>query len=357
MLIDAKSADITKMEGFDAVVNSANHFLSDSSPHSINHAIFIAAGPNLVTSLAAQGSCNEGEAVLTPGFNLPNSYIIHTVVPKWEKDNPAISKALAKCYTSCFEQALAHKLRSLAFPSLGTGNCKYPATIAAETAVSALVAFLQKNPNALDSVVWCLPNAKSVSYYKAAIDALVPAELRTTTIVSIQNTGNKKANVINDKATVSGVQSTTLSTSSTSGSSSSSESRLFNFCNRYRLLLTLIARDPELNKWCREYHPAMPDTNHEALRDLLQYRMTNDARHAAFMTGKCHNILSKNDLIPEKLPFLTTAELNVLPLEVLSAVLELLFTEDETEEGKLIRESVSCGILLRVIDVIYSKLY
>lgn len=74
----------------DAVVNVINHEREDGG--FVSHAIHTAAGPELKDYCEKMGSCPVGGVKLTPGFNLPARYIIHTVAPLWRNGwQPVIS--------------------------------------------------------------------------------------------------------------------------------------------------------------------------------------------------------------------------------------------------------------------------
>ena len=65
-----------------AIVLPANPRLREGS--GVSTQIFQAAGRKALTAACRQiGSCEEGRAVVTPGFNLKADYIVHMVVPKW----------------------------------------------------------------------------------------------------------------------------------------------------------------------------------------------------------------------------------------------------------------------------------
>ena len=68
--------DVTTLQA-DAVVNVINFEMEDGG--SVNHAIHAAAGAGLKEYCETTDRCPIGGAKLTPGFNLPARYIIHTV--------------------------------------------------------------------------------------------------------------------------------------------------------------------------------------------------------------------------------------------------------------------------------------
>jgi O-acetyl-ADP-ribose deacetylase (regulator of RNase III) len=133
MSVEAVQGDITR-EPVDAVVNAANSGLRRGA--GVCGAIFAAAGPELDGACAAIGHCDVGDAVVTPGFDLPARWIVHTVGPVWHgggQDEPAL---LASCYRRSIEVAAEAGARSLAFPAISTGIFGYPARPAAEIAVA-----------------------------------------------------------------------------------------------------------------------------------------------------------------------------------------------------------------------------
>lgn len=140
-MIELLQGDITRLN-VDAIVNAANHSLLGGG--GVDGAIHAAAGPQLREYNATLGGCRTGEAKLSPGFNLPARYVISTVGPVWHGGSEGEADLLADCYRNALKLALAHDLRSIAFPSISTGVYGYPKPQAAKIALSVLRRFEQR---------------------------------------------------------------------------------------------------------------------------------------------------------------------------------------------------------------------
>jgi O-acetyl-ADP-ribose deacetylase (regulator of RNase III) len=101
-------------------------------------AIFAAAGPELDVACGAIGSCETGDAVITPGFRLAARWIVHTVGPVWHGGTQGEPSLLASCYRRSIEVARDAGAASIAFPAISTGIFGYPARAAAEIAVATV---------------------------------------------------------------------------------------------------------------------------------------------------------------------------------------------------------------------------
>lgn len=138
--------DITTLR-CDAIVNAANsQMLGCFVPcHGcIDNAIHTFAGVQLRLACAElmrqQGHEEEtGKAKITPAFNLPCRYVLHTVGPivgglltKKDKD------LLASCYRSCLELAGQNQIKSIAFCCISTGEFHFPNEKAAEIAIQTV---------------------------------------------------------------------------------------------------------------------------------------------------------------------------------------------------------------------------
>ncbi len=144
--------DITRLE-VDAIVNAANSALLGCfiPLHAcIDNAIHSAAGLQLRDACNKISTGNEptGQAKITPAFNLPSKFVIHTVGPiitPNRQPNQAEENLLASCYKSCLELAKKYRLKSLAFCCISTGEFHFPNQRAAEIAVATVRKFLRQN--------------------------------------------------------------------------------------------------------------------------------------------------------------------------------------------------------------------
>lgn len=134
-----------------AIVNAANsQMLGCFCPcHGcIDNAIHTFAGVQLRLECAEimkkQGNGEEtGKAKITPAYNLPCKYVLHTVGPivkgcVTKKDE----KLLASCYRSCLELASLSRINSIAFCCISTGEFHFPNDRAAEIAIQTVTEFV-----------------------------------------------------------------------------------------------------------------------------------------------------------------------------------------------------------------------
>lgn len=153
MVIETVLGDITALD-VDVVVNAANRELARGS--GVCGAIFAAAGPRLDAACAALGSCDTGDAVITPGFGLGARWIVHTVGPIWHGGASGEGDLLASCYRRSLEVAGTVGAESIAFPAISTGAYGYPIERAAPIALDAAVRHLATGPRSLVLVLFVL---------------------------------------------------------------------------------------------------------------------------------------------------------------------------------------------------------
>lgn len=138
--------DITTLR-CDAIVNAANSaLLGCFCPNHgcIDNAIHTYAGIQLRLAckeiMDAQGHEERtGTAKLTPAYNLPCRYVLHTVGPIVQGQVTAEDeRLLASCYRACLDLAAEHALRSVAFCCISTGEFHFPHELAAQIAISTV---------------------------------------------------------------------------------------------------------------------------------------------------------------------------------------------------------------------------
>src|SRR5699024_3059888 len=112
--LELKTGDITK-EKVDAIVNAANGYLMGGG--GVDGAIHRAAGKALLEACKTVRNKElsgkllaTGEAVITDGYNLPASYVIHTVGPIWDSTEKENESLLSNCYQNALSLAAEKKL-------------------------------------------------------------------------------------------------------------------------------------------------------------------------------------------------------------------------------------------------------
>lgn len=134
--------DITKIR-CDAIVNPTNPELIPGG--GTDEAIHTAAGPKLAEACAKLDGCELGRAVITPAFNLPCKYVIHTVGPVWKDGTYGERVLLESCYTKSLQIAKKNKCKTVAFPLISTGTYGYPKDQVLKVAMETIGSFLYDN--------------------------------------------------------------------------------------------------------------------------------------------------------------------------------------------------------------------
>ena len=144
--------DITRLK-CGAIVNAANSGMTGCyiPCHAcIDNCIHTFAGVQLrqdCAALMAEQGHEEptGQAKITPAFNLPCDYVIHTVGPIVQgRLTGKHERLLSSCYESCLRTAEEHGVKSIAFCCISTGVFMFPNEKAAQIAVQTVREFKEK---------------------------------------------------------------------------------------------------------------------------------------------------------------------------------------------------------------------
>ena len=167
-MIKVVQGDITKLE-VDAIVNAANQVMLGGG--GVDGAIHRAAGHGLyeaclkVPEVRPGVRCPTGEARITPGFNLPAKFVIHTVGPIYRDGQHGEPEKLANCYRNSLALAAESDCHSIAFPCISTGVYGYPIEDAARIAIRETQVFL-KTRGGIEVVFCCFSAGDRTIYEK-----------------------------------------------------------------------------------------------------------------------------------------------------------------------------------------------
>ncbi len=168
--------DITRLKA-DAIVNAANNrMLGCFQPlhNCIDNAIHSAAGVQLRLECYYQmqqsgGIALSGDAIITHGYNLPASHVVHTVGPiiPFGEPTPGQEVQLANCYRNSLLLADGLHLKSIAFCCISTGVYMFPQRRAAEVATNAVVAWLNTHKSGIKTIVFNVFKDSDHDIYKS----------------------------------------------------------------------------------------------------------------------------------------------------------------------------------------------
>ena len=111
-----------------------------------------------------------GSAKITPAYNLPCKYVLHTVGPIVQGNlTDSHRKQLKSCYTSCLELAETSGLQSIAFCNISTGVFMFPKREAAEIAIATVSEFLDGH-DGLKKVIFNVFDIENYDIYRSLLE-------------------------------------------------------------------------------------------------------------------------------------------------------------------------------------------
>ncbi|WP_426147236.1 macro domain-containing protein [Polaromonas sp. DSR2-3-2] len=165
MKVEVVYGNIVKQPDAEALVNSANANLRLGS--GVAGAIHTAAGPTLEAFCQPFAPLGLGQALVTPGFNLPNPWVIHVRAASY-LNHEAPEKVLEDALEAVIAVAQERGMASLAMPAIGTGVFKFPPALAARITAQVLQRHAGQN-GPLQWVRICVASPEMLNIYSAAL--------------------------------------------------------------------------------------------------------------------------------------------------------------------------------------------
>ncbi len=132
--------DITKVEGFEAVVNPANSYLIMGG--GVAGALKRAGGEEIEAEARRYAPTPVGKAVITNAGKLKVKYVIHSPTMKSPASRIGIDN-VRKATRAALKVAEEAGIKSVIFPGMGTGVGGVPASLAADAMVEEIMGFLK----------------------------------------------------------------------------------------------------------------------------------------------------------------------------------------------------------------------
>lgn len=161
-----KQGDITEMD-VDAIVNAANNDLQLGS--GVAGAIRRKGGDQIQEECDAIGSIPIGSAAITSGGRLKARHVIHAA--SMQLGGRTTAQSLRSSTSYSLRIAAQHKLKTIAFPAVGTGVAGFPVRECAEIMLEEAAKHLE-NPASLERIYFVLFDNDSLKVFEEAWNAL-----------------------------------------------------------------------------------------------------------------------------------------------------------------------------------------
>jgi O-acetyl-ADP-ribose deacetylase len=160
--------DLTEMD-VDAIVNAANNVLQLGA--GVAGAIRRKGGEVIQQECDAIGSIPIGGAAITSGGKLRARYVIHAA--SMQLGGETTARALQSSTAHCLRIASEWRLRSVAFPAVGTGIAGFPLSECAQIMLRE-VAYHLKVPTSLEEIYFVLFDATALAVFEKVWAEMTP---------------------------------------------------------------------------------------------------------------------------------------------------------------------------------------
>ena len=159
-----QKGDLTDFDG-DAIVNAANTELILGS--GVAGAIREKGGYQIQSECSKTGSIPLGQATITPAGDLKTKYVIHAA--GMHLGERVETESLKQCTINSLKVADKYKIKTLAFPAIGTGFGGYPLDKCAEIMISVVCDYLESESSQIEKVYFILFDDKAFSTFQSRI--------------------------------------------------------------------------------------------------------------------------------------------------------------------------------------------
>ncbi|XP_078509381.1 core histone macro-H2A.1 isoform X5 [Lissotriton helveticus] len=162
---NADSSTDGSVDGF-SVLSTKNLFLGQKL-HLVHSEISNLAGYEVeavINPTSAEIDLKDDLAAISAGHGLPAKFVIHCNSPGWGSDK--CEELLEKTVKNCLALADEKKLKSVAFPSIGSGRNGFPKQTAAQLILKAISTyFVSTMSSSIKTVYFVLFDSESIGIY------------------------------------------------------------------------------------------------------------------------------------------------------------------------------------------------
>lgn len=204
--------DVTNLK-VDAIVNAANTELREGG--GVCGAIFEKAGREKLAKVCELVSpIKTGQAVVTPAFDLPAAFVIHTAGPRWQGGSQGEVELLKASYRNSLKLAEQHQLNRVAFPLISSGIYGFPKELAFQIARDTIEDFIETSELTIYLVLFDRQAVKVSEDLKLDIERFIDEQavhhIEKRFKRSVQETREESTISFNDLPTLESARRSTL---------------------------------------------------------------------------------------------------------------------------------------------------